>query len=396
MSLKTQLRRKALTIQELVAAANPEDQRTVDRQFEGLLGGIEGMQEVDGSIITADNPWKFQVSAGTCFGGKFVVTERISQRKHLYRAHQILFKGKKGELFHEVIVKCTYLEEDMDAEETARIIEYEERSIDAIGVQANCSPYSVELIDAGCLTTHNGQPVIFWQAFEVMKGDVKQLCQNLNGVMPPFLIMRLACQIAEVLTIYHAEGIVHRDIKPHNILFDQPAKKPIDLLCTNFKLGDAQLAKGTAHDASVTQAGAILGSPQYMSPEQARGAHEVTVQSDLWSLGVTLYELITGELPHAFARTGIEQGSSLSVQSIGNYMHMIINESPRLLSTHPASANYPAWFVQLVDRMLNKEPHCRPLSLELLRAFLTEDARMPLSFFTLPPYLENTVAVKPT
>ena len=395
MSLKSQLLRNAHVLQGLVVAGDADDQVTVNKQFEKLLNGLGSLPEIDGEIIIADDPWKVEVREGTCFGNKFVVEERISPKKTLYKARQILFKGAEDEICHHVIVKCTFIEKDAPTDEVARIIEYEERSIDAIGVQANCSPYSVELIDAGRLTTPSGQPVILWQAFELMKGDVKFLLQSLGGNLPPFLVMRLARQIAEVLVVYHAEGIVHRDIKPHNILFDQPEKKELTLLCTNFKLGDAQLAKGTEHDVSVTQPGAILGSPQYMSPEQARGAHGVTVQSDMWSLGVTLYELVTRELPHSFPRTGTELGSSISLQSIGNYMNMILNEKPRLLSAHAAAAEYPAWFVALVDRMLDKEPYKRPTSFDLFRAFLTEEARMPIDFYGTPSYLENTLAANP-
>jgi serine/threonine protein kinase len=239
MSLKRQLLTTAQCLAGLARTEDLDYQRVLEKELAKLLSGIESIQEIDGNTITADKPWAFEVKRGTCFAGRFFIEDRISPKKEFYRARQLLWKNNSNEICHHVIVKCTRIERDAEAEEIKRILEYEERSIDAIGVQANCSPYSIELIDAGVLKTPEGKPVLLWQAFEEMQGDAKLLARNLGGTLPPFLVMRLAAQMAEALTVYHAEGIVHRDIKPHNILFDQPKREELALLCTNFKLGDA-------------------------------------------------------------------------------------------------------------------------------------------------------------
>ena len=88
------------------------------------------------------------------------------------------------------------------------------------------------------------------------------------------------------LAAAHERGIVHRDIKPQNILIDQSGMAKV----TDFGIGRA------VDLATMTSTGAIMGTPHYMSPEQAKGLR-VDIRSDLYSLGIALYEMLTGELP---------------------------------------------------------------------------------------------------
>jgi eukaryotic-like serine/threonine-protein kinase len=132
----------------------------------------------------------------------------------------------------------------------------------------------------------------YYIAMEVIEGrSLKELILT-RGALPVGMAIAFAKQLLEALRFAHRHGIIHRDIKPHNVLVsaDQHAKANEPRL----KVTDFGIAR---HGPSqMTEAGSIMGTAQYLSPEQARGA-PVTAASDLYSAGVVLYEMLTGKVP---------------------------------------------------------------------------------------------------
>jgi serine/threonine-protein kinase len=117
-------------------------------------------------------------------------------------------------------------------------------------------------------------------------GDLMHLIAQ--GPVPEPQALALAAQLAEALVAVHAAGIVHRDIKPHNILLTKDGTP---------KLADLGLARAEL-DHSITQSGIVLGTPHYMSPEQAEGhVKEIDIRSDLYSFVATLYHMVCGKPP---------------------------------------------------------------------------------------------------
>lgn len=180
-------------------------------------------------------------------------------------------------------------------------------------------------------------------SMELVEGrSLKQLLHD-EGRLPLDHVIRIGNDIAAALNHLHAQGFVHRDVKPGNILLTPDGAA---------KLCDLGLSRPLAPGGTVTETQIIVGTPAYMAPEQGRTG-ELSPAADIYSLGLTLYKALTGEIP-------LEGGSAVDT--------LITRQRQRARPVPALRPDCPRWLGRLVDRMLDPEPVLRPSAAEVARA----------------------------
>jgi serine/threonine protein kinase len=169
-----------------------------------------------------------------------------------------------------------------------------------------------------------------WLAMELVPGRSLERYVQPPYLLPPPVVLEIGIRVARALAHTHALGVVHRDVKPSNVI--------VDLASDSVKLGDFGTAR--LHDGSRTRTELMLGTPAYMAPEQLAGA-AADARSDLYTLGVMLFELLTARRPHESA-------------SLGELLRQIAAEpAPDLRTLRP---ELPAVLADTLARLLAKRP----------------------------------------
>ncbi|MCD9032269.1 protein kinase [Luteimonas sp. Y-2-2-4F] len=206
------------------------------------------------------------------------------------------------------------------------------------------SPRVVRIHD---IARHDGRWLI---SMDYVEGEPLDRLIDREGPLPLEQALRLARQIAQGLAAAHARGVVHRDLKPANALIDREG----DAYVNDFGVARSLV------DSARSRTGTVAGTPDYLSPEQARGA-AADPRSDLYALGLILHEMLTGQLPFA---------AGTAAESLGR----------RLVATPPPvdrlRPGLPGWVVRLVDALLHPRPGRRPQSADAVVAAI-EQERMP-------------------
>ena len=184
-----------------------------------------------------------------------------------------------------------------------------------------------------------------------VKGESLAERMRREGKLPEEDVRRILAEVADALHYAHKQGVVHRDIKPDNILIDDESGRPM--------LTDFGVAKARASGATLTEAGAVVGTPYYMSPEQASGARDIDGRSDLYSLGVMGYAMLSGRLP-------------FEGESFQDVIVQHVTKEPTPLAALVPEA--PADLVDAVTRCLAKTPAKRWEDGHQLREAIGESA----------------------
>lgn len=271
-----------------------------------------------------------------------------------YRVLRVLGKGGMGivyEAVHTTIqrrVAIKVLRRDLatDRERAARFVN-EARAVNLIE-----HPGAVQVADLG--EQPDGAPYI---VMEFLRGEtLAALLKRRGSPLPWREVVGYAQQILDVLRAAHQRNIIHRDLKPENVMLVEDAQLPGGMRVKVLDFGIAKLLDEANASHFKTKTGALMGSPAYMSPEQCKGSERITAQSDLYSLGILMYELLSGQLPHVADGPG----------------HMVVLHmfgAPRPLR-HLARGLPDSLYV-LLDDLLQKQPEARPQGDQLALRFAT-------------------------
>ncbi len=279
-----------------------------------ILGGRAGMKAGADATVLVQGGGVANLAKPTL--GRYEVLKELGKG-----AMGIVYLGKDPKINREVAIKTLRFEDEFDPADMKGMKERFFREAESAGRLVH--PNIVTIYDAG----DDGD--ISYIAMELLNGaDLKDYTTK-DKLLPVGETLETIAKVADALDYAHAQNVVHRDIKPANIM---------RLNNGEIKVTDFGIARITSQSKTAT--GTIMGTPSYMSPEQLAGA-KVDGRADLFSLGVTLYELLSGEKPF----TG---------ETVATLMFRIAN------APHPpieqARADLPPGCREIVDKALEKDP----------------------------------------
>ncbi len=314
---------KAGAVYEYMAQKNP-DYRDLKAKLSRakkleetiILGGASAAGTATGTLIMQGGDHQVEKP----MLGRYQIEKELGRG-----AMGMVYLGKDPKIGRQVAIKTMALSQEFEASELAEVKARFFREAETAGKLTH--PNIVTMFDAG--EEHD----LAYIAMEFINGHDLTRYARLDSLLPAQKVMQLIAQAADALDYAQQRNVVHRDIKPANLMYLPDEDK--------VKVTDFGIARVT--DSSKTKTGTVLGTPSYMSPEQLAGK-KVDGRSDLFSLGVTLYQMLTGQLPFA-------------ADSMATLMYKIANEAQAPPSA--VSAQLPACADPIIARALQKDPEAR-------------------------------------
>ena len=279
-----------------------------------LIGGGNNKSLIGGTILNEDG------SVEKPMLGRYQVQKELGQG-----AMGVVYLGTDPKINRQVAIKTMALSDEFDESEIADVKERFFREAESAGRLNHAG--IVGIYDAG------EESDLAYIAMELLKGYDLDEHIKADDLLPLTEVLRIGIECAEALDYAHRQQVVHRDIKPSNIMYDPDTG--------SVKITDFGIARIT--DSSKTRTGTVLGTPNYMSPEQCMGK-KVDGRADLFSLGVVLYQMCSGALPF--------QGESMAT-----LMYSIVNDPPVDIKT--VKPDIPPTIRKVIHNAIGKKPDKR-------------------------------------
>ena len=325
-SRSDELGRLARVFDGMAAGIRAREERLTG-QLQELRTEIAAARAADGAPEEAPT----QLQTGQVFAGRYEIVRTIGAGGMgvVYRAHD-------RELGEDVAIKTLHAELVGEDETAIQRLKAETRLARRISHRNVVRTHDFGVCDRTCYVT-----------MEYVEGMTVRRLLDTRGHLGVSATLAIGAQLAEALEVAHGQGVVHRDIKPQNLLLDADGV---------LKVMDFGVARLVEHTTVLTQAGMVVGTPAYMSPEQLL-AEDVDGRSDLFAAGVVLYECLTGRLP-------FEAPSPISL--IAKLLHDE-PEPPEALNP-----DVPPALSALVLRLLAKKAEERPRDAAELKGLLAQ------------------------
>ena len=289
-----------------------------------LMGG-NGQTLLGGTIMNDDGTVEKPML------GRYQVEKELGQG-----AMGVVYLGLDPKINRQVAIKTMGLSTEFDESEIADVKERFFREAESAGRLNHAG--IVAIYDAG------EKSDLAYIAMELLKGYDLDRHIKVDALLPMTDVLRIGIECAEALDYAHSQQVVHRDIKPSNIMYDPETG--------SAKITDFGIARIT--DSSKTRTGTVLGTPNYMSPEQCMGK-KVDGRADLFSLGVVLYQMCSGELP-------------FKGESMATLMYSIVNDPP--IDIKKVKPDIPPTIRKVIHNAIGKKPDKRYQSGKKLAAHL--------------------------
>jgi len=310
---------KAAAVLDHIAAKDPKYKDIADKAkmlkaaSEGAVFGGVGGGKKDGTVMIAGGATKPTL-------GRYEIEKELGRG-----AMGVVYLGRDPKINRMVAIKTMMLEDGGDAGSVKDVKERFFREAESAGTLNH--PNIVRIFDAG------EENEVAYIAMELLDGHDLTRYGTKEGLLPLEKALEYVATVASALDYAHAQGVVHRDIKPANVMLIKDG---------TIRVADFGIARITA--SSKTATGTVMGTPSYMSPEQVAGK-KVDGRSDLFSLSVALFELISGEKPF--------KGG----EGLGTLLFQIANDPhPDILTVKPG---LPAALKAIIDKGLAKNPDQR-------------------------------------